>query len=974
MPDWRAAPVRLVLDLADKATRVWVEGRCVLSSDARLSADSVLLELPLGCVPGESCLVALPVDDRLLPVDLRPYEDELLREPGKAASGDLPEPFAGLFAFHALDRTFYRGFTEYVNTPSLCAEPARLLLHVPMGMYDRVHVLCSLADTASGPARAACRFIRTGRGHAVSTEFTVPGPYAEMLADGTFHVTVPMDPCAFQDFLDDDALTVEICRPLAHDENRYPYPSHVDTGLLLHAVTLERAPFELRVVSHRTGHIFEAPDVPELTAELRNITAEAMRIVVTATFTDAYGVVHEVGQEITLAGGATASVPMRPEVRLPGVYRSVVRAELADASRSLVRHTTCALLPPDTRKAQRDSPFGMWCFFEGHNGVSAETAGPLFRMAGVRWTLAQFVANRTAEDAQAMADLLARYDVGLTCANVAFLGNSSNDKDIAVEDWLAKMRAMPPVARWLVFWETNLGREQQGTPPLELFGGERRPLTDSERATFERIRAKSLEYVRRVREEFPKVSLIYGSGHPAFIGELMASGYPRELVDGLGLDFDMFLSMPELQPGPLYAPFCHIYFARRLMERYGYADKALLLTEAIYSSQTDGWLTERQQADYYVRSHLLGLAGGVVHFGMTAELYDPGSSYFYSHYGPVGLCHMPPEMNPRESFCAYSTMTRMLDQVTFECMLPTPSPSLFALRFRKPDGTAVDAFWTVRGRRTLMVDASADGDAAATDLFANTTALSSGDDGWTIDVTPSPVYVTGLGDVRAIRAGEPVHRPAPDATTPLVPAADLAAWQAESGEDAWMREQGEFNGGSVTVPYRRADSALSVASDGARVEISLPDGPFAVQPTVGYTVLRPPAPVIVSGRPRALGVSVRGNSSWSRIAFELTDAEGTVWRSLQSSAYVDFDGERYVETVLPWPTDDETPEATGFDAWRTRPEGHQPVWPIALTAVIIEMRTHVVRAAELAGVPEKVFAIGDVVVADEVAVEDVIAG
>lgn len=47
-----------------------------------------------------------------------------------------------------------------------------------------------------------------------------------------------------------------------------------------------------------------------------------------------------------------------------------------------------------------------------------------------------------------------------------------------------------------------------------------------------------------------------------------------------------------------------------------------------------------------------------------------------------------------------------------------------------------------------------------------------------------------------------------------------------------------------------------------------------------YGVFLPEAPLAVPGRPRALGVWVKGRSNWGRTIYEIEDANGEVWQSI----------------------------------------------------------------------------------------------
>ena len=68
---------------------------------------------------------------------------------------------------------------------------------------------------------------------------------------------------------------------------------------------------------------------------------------------------------------------------------------------------------------------------------------------------------------------------------------------------------------------------------------------------------------------------------------------------------------------------------------------------------------------------------------------DVGNSYYYSNWGASGFLNRFPEMNPKPSYVAVATMTRVLDGARFVRDVPVPSPSVYALEFDRPDGLSL---------------------------------------------------------------------------------------------------------------------------------------------------------------------------------------------------------------------------------------------------------------------------------------------
>jgi len=998
IPGWRDRWVRLALDVAAHEVHAWVDGRLVATWTR--SAASLAGQVELVLSPGGGCLCAdggdlsLPDDDAFLPVDLASYYNHASTAGGRAAFMRRIESEGVPFVLNTspgeldavdLGRTTYRGRMAFIETYAFSSDPGRVLLRAPKRMYDRAHLLCSLGDAPGTVPTAAVRYIKGGRGHSVVSEFSLRAPDVRPLpGTNLVHVTVPLDPGAFHEFLADpaeEAVELDLTRRVARDENLYPAPAGPPSAVHVHAITLEAAPVAMALTSDRIGHIFEAPDQPRFAVRLVSARDVPQDVRLVAEITGPYGERAAHVEDVSLAPREERTVTLDLPQRVNGKFDLAVTLSAPADGRTLVRRTSFALLPPDTRRAVDESPFGIWAFFEGHFGLSPETAGPLFRLAGARWTLANFLVRSDPKETMARVAALAPYKVGVSAANVACIANTCNAAPGDVDGMIERMRTMPVPKYWLIFWETALSDGHARAFPPELVGGRPLVLDEAEERVLRNCWDTALPYARHVRRGFPGAKLVYGNGFPNFLGALMERKFPKELIDGFGLDFDMFVASPELQPRPLHAPFPALYHLKRFQDIYGYGDVPRYLTEAIYCPEAPLWLSERQQADHYARTHLLAMASGVVHFGMTAELWDPGSYFFYSHYGPVGLCHRPPELNPRESFCAYATMTRMLDRATFDAMLPTGSPTVFALRFRRPRevGGPVHALWTVRGERTASFRVPRARSVRVTDLFGNARPVTPRGGRYVVTLTSSPLYVEGAPEIADLVLGEPHHRPGPTVETTIVRAGSLDTWEEVPGPDAWVESSPP---GLVPAPIARGRFSLATVED----VVPGPSGPSSAQVLrirldddqpahplhVFYTVLRLARAaaiggraVDVDGRPRALGAWLRGNSGWGRVIYDLRDSQGVRWRSRNETSYVDFDGWRYVQTLLPWPADDEHLEPTGMSQWKPDREGAVPAYPMTLEAVVVEARSHVIRAVSLDAVPDRSIDLARIVVTDE---------
>jgi hypothetical protein len=440
---------------------------------------------------------------------------------------------------------------------------------------------------------------------------------------------------------------------------------------------------------------------------------------------------------------------------------------------------------------------------------------------------------------------------------------------------------------------------------------------------------------------------------------MMSRGYPKEYIDFFGLDFDLFTSVPERQPGALFAPFSNIFILRSLQRIYGYEEYKIFLTEAIYSPVGEGWLTERQQADFYVRSHLLALASGVVFFGMCTSPYDPGDEYFYSHYGPIGLLKRPPGLGPRESFCAYSTMTRMLDRARFDGVLPTGSHTAFALRFIGPNG-AIHALWTVRGSRRAVLRGEISG-AYTTDMFGNRRVLEAIDGTLEIQIDTSPIYLEGVDGIDEI---ELIDNTGYEEQTIRIADFDCASdWSESHGPrdelEALRPDVPYYVGGieALVVPPRNGGAPF--------LEVGPHDPPQNHPHEIPYLLVRYlggdgeiPADSIY------IGARVLGNSSWGRILFLLEDSNGNSWLSVRGDTSIDFDGWQNVHVRLPHGPDENSVVRTSFESW-AKGTDVDPVYPMRLSGIVLEVRSHVIYVDELQQVKNGKYLIEEIFIKKE---------
>lgn len=242
----------------------------------------------------------------------------------------------------------------------------------------------------------------------------------------------------------------------------------------------------------------------------------------------------------------------------------------------------------------------------------------------------------------------------------------------------------------------------------------------------------------------------------AYLEELFRLG-GLEYLDAITVHPYGFPQTPEagycLSPGDCGLE-TRIQQLRTLIRKYnGGKDKPIWFSEigwGSYTGSTRG-VTERQQADYMVRAHAIAFANGVERidwYSMMNAKYlpdGPGANW--------GLIRHPDDprgaYTPKESFTAYTTMTRQLSGKPAVTRDATPE-GVRSYRFATDRRRAVEdtrVMWAPEGIRSATIVAG--GAVTITDRDGTPLlSLGSGRSA-TISLDSSPVYVTG--NVRALR-------------------------------------------------------------------------------------------------------------------------------------------------------------------------------------------------------------------------------
>ena len=387
-----------------------------------------------------------------------------------------------------------------------------------------------------------------------------------------------------------------------------------------------------------------------------------------------------------------------------------------------------------------------------------------------------------------------------------------------------------------------------------------------------------------------------------------------------------------------------IWWVREMLRIYGYEDVPVSSGyEYITRGTQRGALTEREQAELYVRDALHCLAYGYpsINIGATEDWAD---SYNGTIYGGGGFVRRNPLLTPKPSYVAWATMTRMLDGARYVRYLDTGSRSLYVLEFSTCGGT-VYAVWTVRGSRRMTV-AFGDGTSASlTDSMGNRRELPTEGGKATLEATPAPAYLVTSRPLEGVRPGAVAHAGKPSADAVVVcDFSDPAAWDIDHG----TRKRPKRSHTSVPGTFELV--AVEDAERGTVGELRMAPAPDASKLAARYIELRPKTPLTVERPADGIGWWLKGNSCWGGVLWEFLDANGEKYVTTRGRWWdpnrwnwfwsrLNYDGWCFIFLDLP------THDAQGFPGRFNRNWGHRGgdndgrvQFPITLTRIVVRMR------------------------------------
>jgi hypothetical protein len=820
---------------------------------------------------------------------------------------------------------------------------------VPLATYSEASVLCAVDDVPEKVNSFTLRVTRYGksRGDAMAdTTVTVPASDAKDTASARrvgavsygatgarkkatlWLLKVPIKSGLVQDLLYDGSgqsknmasweyLDVELLDPLRNVEADEVFPpAMTPTGRVfspengrvtrsrnpkenirkysgpiprsavhIFGLALHRSPAALEVRANTDFQVFYKSDNPAWLARVR--AREAGTYTVQWDFADVEGKIVTSGKRpVMLAAGKDQTVTV-PITENNGWYAT--RFQLLDnAGGVLLDHRgSFVVLPPDTRKAGFESPFGTWWFHWAHGGEpNIERVGPLLQRAGLRHTKLP----------ESLPESLTK-KYGVTEWEVPWL-NSKKPTLAEHEAFIAKYRELWPSVNKMLIWHESgtLG----AAFPSEMWG--QKPPAPS--AKVDADWKDRIEYAtalaRMVRAKYPDLELKYGNHLDSLeiVAGLLRRHYPRQLIDTIAIENLGQTFLPESADiGGVQAA----WYLRETARQLGYGDVPVTATSE-WINRRDRALGLKTQAEWYVRDALQALAYGFDTIAL-GSIHDAGEGYYYSAWGAGGLTGRYPLMQPKPAYAAFATLTRVLDSAKFQRAFPTGSHSLYALEFRRGHQW-IYALWTPRGERPVTVKFPDAGPRAVTDIYGRESTPATAQ--FDLKVSTAAQYIVSDSQLTSVA---PRASTFPDDKVPASPIVVDAMNKTENWSIAPEPDAALEKNGAVSLPrYTKGNFVMRQVADAKKgdcLEVELkPQGELWAG-TQEYAVLDLKKPV-AAGDHDFIGMWVKGSSSPGNVKFRLKrPGSSDTWLALSKwydwpgADTTNYDGWNFLRMALP---------------------------------------------------------------------------
>jgi len=884
-------------------------------------------------------------------------------------------------------------------------DPARLQLRIPNARYDALYVVAGFDGDRNNVPVLSALFYRPNAGYAQSFAANMPAftaktapnatPLPVTLADGKklnlWLVKIPLDPAKLASFSDMDTLELELTKEVRQYRS-YPDPflygwhgAGLPSGVHVYALTLHKPEVEFSLDPTAFGHVWTTPAVPEYNITLTNNTRQekTLSLAMKSTSYDK-GEVIPLEQTVTVAPNETRKVTVKFPVQKNGIH--TLHVTLKDGAETWTEERNFCRLHADTRApvwTKGEGPlFGFWTYGAGHYGPQGVDVYKEMQAAGARTTIASAAKAGTPEGDFLIANKWPLAGNAWPISPQSWAGDEPLDmakyaeyKGTALKLLRDAQGENPDFVTF--FPEPSVGLEiSDGACPPDYYGEKYENLLTPE--VQQRLRmyfntAKSA--AESVHAAWPNTKILIPWGDPLFAVALLRAGFPKELINGSALDMIGFERLPEQQ---LHQQSTHrLYILKNEYKKAGIDDPQLYYSEGTFSPTEPGGLTWEEQAERYSRWTLISLAYGVQRFYSGWFAFDCGDYYGAEHYGGCGIQRRIPYLDPKPAYANYATLTRMLERSKFDKWLPTGSNTVYCLKFTRPSWTqagqteTVYALWTVRGTRPVTVTLAGDATINVIDSMDNATPAPSAGGKATFTVSESPMYVIGAGDIQAVTLGKPDNSDAVawsrnrnaetlhDGPAVKPPAVTKTLTLANPGDGSWtnVAEHDEiYETNNYDTKRFLGKMSTRVTTDPERqgkflsVHLEKQDVERNVMPY--YTVLKPKAPLTITGKACALGLWVKAHSDWGRVVYCLRDAKGERWINIgtkdqwncddvHSWVQFNFDGWRYLRFELPANSEYDAYREFGSTWWGNYGGDNVVDLPLTLEKIIVERRTHV---------------------------------
>ncbi len=853
--------------------------------------------------------------------------------------------------------------------------PESIILQIPKENFTTAYVLCAVAPDSKKDAvltLRASRFQGRGRGEAYAdTTVYLPRNASGLLPKNVikageissengktklpvYLVSIPLKLGEISDLLGENSpdskrrgngyLDLELTKAVRLARHYYidgmfrEKPLGKQSAVHVFGITLERSPVDVRITSDATGNIFYAQDNPCLKVHLQNCENKDESLSLIWKITDYYKKTKNYSKNIELsaAGKKVVDIPLK-ESKL-GYFDITVT--LKDKSGKVLweQPASFALLPPDTRKAGNESPYGTW-WFAGENGTCGDIkiVGPLMKKMGIRHIPPLYqVLNKGICEKD-----LQPYNLTYTMLPMVNPPKKGRKNTTITYDQINEfIKKNPSVRIAQVFWERSI--PGIGFPP-ELSGKQKPELKASQQDVFKQYWKFAEKWCNFFRKEHPNMKISFGNSRPGLMIQFMRHGFPKKYIDYFGLETEGGDYPPELTPR--YGAIQEAWIMQEMQRLYGYEDIPLTAAcEYIHRSTNKGGLTEREQSDYFVRDSLQNLAYGFDAIN-PGTLCDAGDGYYYTKWGAGGFLHRYPLFYPKPSYVSYATMTRILDGAKYARYLDTGSHSLYVLEFKK-DNSYIYAFWTLRGKRPMTIFLDSSEKVFYTDCMGNTDSPEVKDKKVELTATTAPAYLQTSEPIAKIIPGKPEY-------------------------DIQISEAHQVIKIAGDLVKRRGDNCdLEVIDDpdqGKVTQITV-NGKLHLPKTGRYSIyFNFKKPLVIKKKVSQIGFWVKGNSSWSQLSWSFKDANGEMYSMRVGYKYknaINYDGwrllvwnipKRYLGCDFHGPYDKTTWWYSGGD------EDGNVQFPIAINRIEFIMRDWQVYVKDMLPVKDRTICLGNIV-------------